>query len=135
MLFRSNLISVQLPSSLVKIGSGAFMDCFNLAEINIPSSVLYADHLSLANTPWFDKQSDGVLYIGQSVVYYKGDMPKDAEIILKDGTVSIGLRAFMGQKNLKSISWPASLRQVDVYAFANCTKLEQVRSAQDSNLE
>ena len=46
------------------------------------------------NTAWYNSQDDGVVYLGTIVYKYKGKMPANTSITIKDGTTLIGNEAF-----------------------------------------
>ena len=48
------------------------------------------------------------------------------EIVISEGTESIGAQAFMGCTNLIKITLPSTIRMIGQGAFSNCKKLEKV---------
>ena len=105
----NNITSVTLPSTLTTISEEAFRDCTALKKIDIPDSVTSIESYAFFNctsleeitigddiktmgtnafygTAWYNKQPDGAVYIGKVLYSYKGDMPENTVLRIKDGT-------------------------------------------------
>ena len=106
-----------------------------MQDFNIPSSLSEVGYRALNNTPWYNAQPEGVVYAGNVVVNYKGEMPLNTNLIIKDGVVSIADRAFLTQTNLQSISLPSSIKQIEDNAFIECDNLSSVIIPSNSQLE
>ena len=126
--FRNNtqLTAVTIANTVTRIGRLAFYNCSSLATIKIPDSVTYIGTVAFLGTPWWDNQPDGLLYIGKVAYKYKGTMPENTSITIKDGTVCIGASAFAYRSGMTSITLPNSLQEIDGGAFDNCTGLTSV---------
>lgn len=119
------------------ITSYAFSSCKNLKEIVIPDSVNYIDEGALDNTAWYNSQPNGPVYAGNVLYDYKGDIPANTSVTIKDGTVSVSPYAFTGEINtetyeapettgLVSVEIPKSIDIIAYRAFESCTGLENV---------
>ena len=53
-------------------------------------------------TPWWDTYyenlSDGPVYLGKSLIGYKGEMPENTTLVVKEGTLSIADNLFNFEK-------------------------------------
>ena len=122
----SNLESIVIPNRVTYIGPGAFENCFNLESIDILNSFTYMGYEVFDGTAWFNNQPDGMLYIAKIAYRYKGEMPPQTSLEIKDGTVNIACAAFMECYNLISVTIPNSVSSISGMAFQYCTGLTSV---------
>ena len=120
------LTSVTIPNSVTNIGGSAFRNCKKLTSITIPNSVKSIGSGAFYGTPWYEDQPDGVIYISTVLYKYKGDMPDNTNINIKEGITSISNYAFQNDTNLTSITIPNSVTSIGDYAFKGCTSLTSV---------
>ena len=107
--------------SVTSIGYYAFYQCSSLTSITIPESVITIGGYAFQETPWHNSKEDGVIYIGKILYEYKGNMPMNTSIDIKDGTISISSYAFYNCRNLISITIPNSVINIGYDAFNRCT--------------
>ncbi len=122
----TSLKSIIIPDGVTNIGYGAFRCCESLGDIIIPDNLTNIGLYAFDETSWYNNQPDGVVYLGKIVYKYKGDMPEDTKITLKDGTIGIAGEAFWYCDTLKSIKLPDSLTSIGEGAFAYCLSLEGI---------
>lgn len=125
-LLCDSLTSINIPDGVETIEGEAFKYCEKLANITIPESVSYIGGETFADTKWFNKQADGLVYAGNNAYAYKGAMPQNTTVTLKEGTKSIAGNAFYSEENLAGIILPDSLISVGDYAFYQCENLKSV---------
>ncbi|MGM9689637.1 MAG: leucine-rich repeat domain-containing protein [Bacteroidaceae bacterium] len=122
----SGLTSVTIPNSVTDIDSYAFYDCSGLTSVTIPNSVTTIGGFAFGGTPWYNSQEDGIVYAGMVAYGYKGTMPDDTEIVLKEGTTGIAWSAFQGCSGLTSVTIPNSVTSIGLSAFRDCSSLTSV---------
>lgn len=122
----TSLTSISIPSKVKEIGWGAFAGCTELSSINIPESVSVIESDAFSGTAWINNQPDGLVYVGKVAYQYKGDMPADTKIVLKDGTLGIAGSAFYNCVGLTSITIPNGVTTIANRAFWGCSGLTSV---------
>lgn len=118
------LTSVGLPNSVESIGNNAF--CSSMTSISVPASVTSISSGAFNGTAWYNSQPDGLVYAGKVAYIYKGEMPSNTHINIKDGTLVINNSVFSNCSNLTSITLPNSLTKVGDYAFYRCSGLTSI---------
>ena len=121
-----NLTSVTIPNSVTSIGSYAFEFCTGLTSVTIPNSVTTIGEDAFYGTAWYNNQPKGLVYVGDFAYKYKGTMPANTSITLKEGTVGIASYAFYDCDSLTSVTIPNSVTKIGSYAFYKCSGLKKV---------
>ena len=120
------LESISIPDGVESIGENAFNDT-GLSDVFLPNSVSEIGCEAFANTPWYESQPDGLIYTGKVAYKYKGTMPANTEISLREGTKGIAGWAFESDcKGLKSMYIPNSVTYIGPYAFDGCENMESI---------
>lgn len=96
-----SLTNIVIPTSVKEIGSGAFSDCTNLKDIKMSKNIL--SYSIFDNTYWYNNQPDGIIYLDNVLYGYKGDMPSNTVINVKDGTRIITGFCFADCSNLVDV--------------------------------
>lgn len=122
----SNFSKITIGDNVTSIAGDAFYDCDKLTSIIIPENVTYIGSNAFYNTPWYNNLPDGVVYINKVLYNYKGTMPNNTTIRVKEGTISISPTAFAGLKNLKTITIPKSVISIGYYALRGCSGLTSI---------
>ena len=138
--FKKNpsLKTVTIPQSGKEIGEGAFSECPSLKRVNIEnlavwceinfgdqdaSPFCFASELYLNGKPLKNVEIPSSVKKISNYAFYMAPI-KTLKIPL--GVTEIGIGAFVGCKNLTSISLPSSIKSIDRAAFMECTALTEV---------
>ena len=128
----SGLTSITIPDSVTSIDRYAFSGCTGLTNITIPDSVTSIGDRAFYDTTWYNNQPDGLVYAGKVAYKYKGTMPSNTSIVLKEGTLGIADFAFQGCSGFTSITIPDSVTSVGYAAFSGCTGLIKIIGPSDA---
>ncbi len=112
-----SLSDVKLPDTVQTIAYGQFRNCNSLGEFDMPENLKSVGAHSFDDTELYEKQDDGDVYFEQALYTYKGNMPADYSLIVKDGTTVIADSGYENEFNLKHIDLPDGLRYIGRYAF------------------
>lgn len=122
----TGLTSIFIPNSVTGFGEAVFRGCTSLSSITIPENVTFTRSSVFEDTPWYANQPDGLLYIGKVAYKYKGIMPADTHIEIKEGTQEIAATAFLDCTGLTSVLIPEGVHHIRSAAFKGCTGLTSI---------
>lgn len=122
----TSLKEIIIGEEVTTIGNQAFQNCSNLANVSIPDNVTYVGANAFTGTAWYNNMDDGVVYAGNIACGYKGTMPSNTEIVIKEGTIGLAANIFSGCNGLTSITIPRSLKSIGDNAFYRCNNLKTV---------
>lgn len=123
---RNEMTEITIPNSVTRIDDGAFSGCSLLERIKIPDSVISFGRDVFEWTLWYNNQPDGLIYINDVAVRYKGAMLLGTNIVIKDGTVSIAGGAFAGCEGMTNIVLSNQITEIGEAAFAGCSGLSNI---------
>ena len=122
-----NITSIDIPNNVKSIGTSAFSSCSRLYSVNIANSVNRIGASAFAGTYWYETiVPDGVVYINNVLYTYKGNMPYNTSINIREGTTSITSNAFYRCHGLTSISIPDGLMSIGDEVFYECSSLSEI---------
>lgn len=129
--YDGNEKNVVIPQTLngelvVGIENIAFYRAHNVTSITLPSTLKHLRSGSLDGTAWYRNQPNGDVYIGNWYYGYKGDMPENYKLTIKNGPEMIASYAFLNQENLVELSIPNSVKTLDRNTLACCPNLKKV---------
>ena len=125
----TELTSITIPDSVTSIGNCAFQNCSGLTSVTIGNGVTSIGDSAFASTAWYNNQPNGLVYAGKVAYEYKGTMPDNTTITLKEGTLGIAGGAFDHCKGLTSITIPDSVTSIGSASFSNCSELVNITVA------
>ncbi len=122
----TELTSISIPESVTSIGYGAFKNCSSLTSISFSGGITTLESSLFDGTAWYNNLPDGIVYVDKIAYEYKGTMPDNTSITIKEGTVKIFDCAFLGCSGLTSITIPESVKSIGYSAFNGCSGLTEV---------
>ena len=115
----TGLTSVTIPNSVTSIGSSAFSGCSGLTSVTIPNSVTSIGGYAFDGTGWYNNQPDGILYLDNWLIGYKGNKP-EGKLMIAQGTRGIAGSAFYDCSGLTSVTIPNSVTIIGYDTFCQC---------------
>ncbi len=111
----TDITSVSIPASVVKIADGAFKRCSALKTISVNGS--NANYAS-SNGVLYNKKMTKVICLPSASAITAFDVPSTV--------TTIGKWAMGNNKTIKEITLPTSVKTIGTYAFYNCVNLEKI---------
>ena len=116
-----------IPTSISKvtvtdasnIGTAAFMNCSNITEINIESSVSQIGDYAFRNFGVTSNSTENFVFSGDILLAYKG---AETSVIIPEYIRIIAPRAFYENNKILSVQLSAKTEYVGANAFYNCKK-------------
>ena len=119
--FKGNptLKKVVLPMTIESIGNGAFEECGQLTQIDIPEGSLsrFGESVFAYSGLKSIKLPEGITELPRFTFRECRDLE---QVILPNTLMKIGISAFIYCQSLKSIELPKRLREIDLSCFAYC---------------
>lgn len=127
-----NLKTVTIPDGVEYIGSGAFDYCYELEHVSLPNSVVSAESAFSDCSKMIKRMPNyEIIVFENDACIIKSYHGVDEVVIVPDKlegktVVGIGQYAFMGNKQIKEIHMPDSIRTIGDSAFYQCMNLETI---------
>lgn len=102
-----------------KVGKRAFYETSVATFTFADTSLRDFGNDTFVNSAFWNNAADGVVYLNNVAIGYKGEMPENTVLSIKAGTTAIGYRAFNAQVNLAGVILPNTVNMIADYAFNN----------------
>ncbi len=114
--------NLTIPNSVKTIGDYAFAGNPRLNGImSLPNSLVSVGEKAFYETGWYAQQPDGILYLDNWCLGYKGEKPT-GNLEFQEGTKGIAAAAFSNCTGLiGDLTIPNSISRLPKYAFSGCT--------------
>lgn len=127
----SKIYKIQLPNTVNKIATSAFLKCSNLVEIGLPNQLLYIDLEA------FYGCTNLISIVIPNSVEYLGEFSFTGctslqSITLSNSITKIERRTFSGCISLVSFTIPKSVLSINYGVFAGCYNLETINFQGDA---
>ena len=129
----SGIKTITIPENVKSIEKNAFGSCYNLSQVTLGGNEDSIHPEAFRGTPWwnsyYENLSDGPIYLGKSLIGYKGEMPENTTLVVKEGTTAIADYVFNYEnrpENLVAITFPESLEEIGNNSFRDCVNLKEV---------
>ena len=114
----TGLSDISFGNALVSIGDKTFFCCSNLTTISIPETITNIGYKAFHNCGWYNNQPDGILYLSNCCLGYKGPQPIGF-LYLADNTQLIADFAFGDCEGLiGTLVIPNSVEHIGRCAFS-----------------
>ena len=129
------------PLETLYLGRNLSYDHYPFANIATLESVVIGGCVTTINrdafdgTAWYKNQPDGVVYAGKALYKYKGTMPANTSIVIKEGTTVIADYAFSGCSALVSVEIPNSVKYICDNAFKASNTVFEFAAEEPATLE
>lgn len=123
--FCTQLTSISLPCSIVKIEGAAFLDCYSLTEIDLPEGLKVIGCFSFCSCT---NLQSVIIPNSVEVIQYLAFM-NDCNlrtVVLPSSLETINENTFDGCINLKDVVLPSSLKYIKANAFNECKQFSSV---------
>ena len=116
----------EFSPELKRIYENAFLNCQKLNEFVLPDTYIPVQLKCLEGSAWYSAQSNGIVYLQNYVLGYKGNIEDLTSLIINDDIEYIAYSAFLNAINLQSVTFPSELSCIGFFAFGGCKNLKEL---------
>ncbi len=118
----SVITSIYMPDSVKSIGSSVFGGCINLSEIHFSKNLERVGEYAFSGTKWLsDKKDEGGFIIENGFLFYADNCKGD--VVIPDNVTHICDSVFKRCYDIKSVTFPDSVKYIGKYAFFDCDSI------------
>jgi hypothetical protein len=117
--------NLTMSNSIQKIGSMAFYNCWFSNVSSFPNSLISIGAGAFYGNEWYWNQPDGILYLNNWCLGYKGEKPT-GNLIIQGNIKGIGGGSFNYCPELVSVTLPNTIKHIGDGAFENSSNLTSV---------
>lgn len=123
---REQILRLELPNGLTRVGDMAFYGCSRLTSVTIPASVKTIGKLAFCQCTGLSilRLQSGLEIIGESAFEMCASLQ---DLRLPDTLTRLGRQAFYGCSSLTSVKVPATVQEMGSGVFAHCVSLIRAR--------
>ena len=114
--------SIRIPDSVTEMVYSFYGS--DIQNVEMPDKLVSMER-DFHNTPWYEAQADGSVYLGKMYYAYKGTASDNTQVVVKDGTLGVSGGAF-AEQDLSNVSLPEGLLEIGNSAFFGCHNLSSV---------
>lgn len=119
----ANLLSIELPADINRIGTYAFYQCKSLAIDIVADNITEIGQRAFYQSAITSFSSEGVVTIGN--LAFNGCLNLH-EVRLGEGCSYVGADSFAGCTNLNAVAIGSNVATIMNYAFGNCSGLDEI---------
>ena len=119
----TNIKELVIKNDIDYIGNAAFERCSNLSNLNISGKIVDIQLSAFDNTPWFNNQPTGAVYINNVLYKYKVTGTSNVTLKVAEGTTEIADYAINYISEISKIILPSTMKRIGNYAISGCNNL------------
>lgn len=120
------ITSVVIPEGVKKIGEYAFLACYNLSNIEIPSSVIEIKSNAFSGTPWIEVLQQNNEFVIINNILISAGANAAGDVTIPSNVVSISPNSFDFSNGITSIKIPNGIKEIEKNTFYYCENLKRI---------
>lgn len=130
-VYKDEIQKVVIKEGVRSICNDAFAKFKNLKTFSVPESLKDINPGALEGTAWYKAQPKGPVYLEHILYGFKGTMPENYTLKVKNGTTAISRCAVNFKDSLVGVSIPDTVTYIGDSAFCYCENLSSVRMSRN----